>query len=162
MARSTRASLYDNNFLFFGDWNVFLKYIGLMHAWVMECLFVRETGVDALDKQLTVEENHGCSCYHTRSTRQSSRLSIPRCHRAVGQRSFSYRRVKLWSGIGDNRDLKQRRRRLQWKHHYKNEFGPFQTLSRLFGTARFVKCRRLFLELNLLKRALKGLYPMFK
>ena len=35
-----------------------------MHAWVMECLFVRETGADELDKQLTVEENHGCSSRH--------------------------------------------------------------------------------------------------
>ena len=41
-------------------------------------------------------------CYHKRSTRQSSQLNIPRCHRAVGQRSFSYRGVKLWSGISDN------------------------------------------------------------
>ena len=35
---------------------------------------------------------------------------------------------------------------------------PFKlqrTLSRLFGTARFVKCRRLFLELN----SQAGLYP---
>ena len=65
------------------------------------------TGADELDKQLTVEENHGCSshtkqCYHTRSTGQSSQLNIPICHRAVGQRSFSYRGVKLWSGISDN------------------------------------------------------------
>ena len=61
---STRASLYDNNFLFFGDWNVFVKCIGLMHARVMECLFVRETVADELDKQLTVEENQGCSSRH--------------------------------------------------------------------------------------------------
>ena len=39
---------------------------------------------------------------HTRSTRQSSQLSIPRCHRAVGQRSFSYWGAKLWHGISDN------------------------------------------------------------
>ena len=56
--------MYDNNFLFFGGWNVFLKYFGLMHACVMECLFVRETGADELDKQLTVEENHRCSSRH--------------------------------------------------------------------------------------------------
>ena len=37
---------------------------GLMHAWVMECLFLRETGADELDKELTVEENHGCSSRH--------------------------------------------------------------------------------------------------
>ena len=30
----------------------------------------------------------------------------------------------------------------------KNEFASFQTLLRLFGTAQFLKCRRLFLELN--------------
>ena len=30
----------------------------------------------------------------------------------------------------------------------KNEFASFQTSSRLFGTAQFVKCTRLFLELN--------------
>ena len=48
----------------------------------------------------------------------------------------------------DDRDLKQRRRRRQWKHHEENEFASFQTLSRIFGTAQFVKCRRLFLELN--------------
>ena len=38
-------------------------------------------------------------CYHKRSTRQSSQLNIPRCYRAVGQRSFPYQGVKLWSGI---------------------------------------------------------------
>ena len=31
----------------------------------------------------------------------------------------------------------------------KNEFASFQTLLHLFGTAQFVKCRRLFLELDL-------------
>ena len=36
----------------------------------------------------------------------------------------------------------------------KMDFVPFQTLSRLFGIAQFVKCRRLFLELNS-----EGLYP---
>ena len=30
----------------------------------------------------------------------------------------------------------------------KNEFASFQTLSRLFARAQFVKCRRLFLGLN--------------
>ena len=30
----------------------------------MECLFVRETGADELDKQLIVEENHGFSSRH--------------------------------------------------------------------------------------------------
>ena len=30
----------------------------------MECLFVRQTGPDELDKQLIVEENHGCSSRH--------------------------------------------------------------------------------------------------
>ena len=39
------------------------------------------------------------------------------------------------------------RRRRQWKHHWTNEFASFQTLSRLFGTAQFVKFRLLFLEL---------------
>ena len=35
-----------------------------MHAWGMECLFVRETVADELHKQLTVEENHGCYSRH--------------------------------------------------------------------------------------------------
>ena len=35
-----------------------------MFAWVMECLFVTETGVDELNKELTVEENYGCSSRH--------------------------------------------------------------------------------------------------
>ena len=73
----------------------------------MECLFVTETGADELDKQLIVEEitvflHDTKHFYHTRSTRQSSQLNIPRCYRAVGQRSFSYRGVKLSSGISDN------------------------------------------------------------
>ena len=38
-------------------------------------------------------------------------------------------------------------RRLQRKHHQKSEFASFETLLRLFGTAQFVKCRGLFLEL---------------
>ena len=53
-------------------------------------------------KKITVVLHDTKQCYHTRSTRQSSHLNIPRCHRAVGQRSFSYRGVKLWSGINDN------------------------------------------------------------
>ena len=36
-----------------------------------------------------------------RRTRQSSQLNISRCHRAVGQRSFSYPGAKLWNGISD-------------------------------------------------------------
>ena len=32
-----------------------------MHVVVVEWLSVRETGADELNKQLTVEENHGCS-----------------------------------------------------------------------------------------------------
>ena len=39
------------------------------------------------------------------------------------------------------------------KTSLKNEFASFQTLLRLFGTAQFLKCRRLLLELNSL-----GLY----
>ena len=35
--------------------------LGLMHVVVVEWLSVRETVADELDKQLTVEENHGCS-----------------------------------------------------------------------------------------------------
>ena len=38
----------------------------------------------------------------------------------------------------------------------KNEFVSSQTLSHLFGTAQFVKCRQLFLALNSQKF---GLYP---
>ena len=30
----------------------------------MECLFLRETGADELDKQLSFEQNHGCSSRH--------------------------------------------------------------------------------------------------
>ena len=71
----------------------------------MECLFVRETVFDELDlqlKKLTVVLHVTKQCYHKRSTRQNSQLNIPRCHRPVGQRSFSCRGVKLWSGISDN------------------------------------------------------------
>ena len=53
-------------------------------------------------KKITVVLHDTKQCYYTRSARQSSQLNIPRCHRAVGQRSFSYRGVKLWSGISDN------------------------------------------------------------
>ena len=34
------------------------------------------------------------------------------------------------------------------KTSLKSEFASFQTLSRPFGPAQYVKCRRLFLELN--------------
>ena len=88
------------------------------------------TGADELDKQLTVEENHGCSlhtkqCYHTRSTGQSSQLNIPRCHRAVGQRSFSYRGVKLWSGISDN--VKSTDSVNMFKKRLANDIFPIKT-----------------------------------
>ena len=53
-------------------------------------------------KKIRVVLHYTKYCYLTRSTRQSSQLNIPRCYRAVGQRSFSYRRVKLCSGISDN------------------------------------------------------------
>ena len=33
--------------------------LGLIHVVVVEWLSVRETGADELNKQLTVEENHG-------------------------------------------------------------------------------------------------------
>ena len=56
-------------------------------------------------KKITVVLHDTKQCYHTRSTRQSSQLNIPRCHRAVSQRSFSHRGVKLWSGISDNLNL---------------------------------------------------------
>ena len=56
-------------------------------------------------KKITVVIHETKQCYHKRSTRQSSQLNIPRCYRAVGQRSFSYRGVKLWSGISDNLNL---------------------------------------------------------
>ena len=35
--------------------------LGLMHVVVVGWLSVRETGADELNKQLTVEKNHGCS-----------------------------------------------------------------------------------------------------
>ena len=36
----------------------------------------------------------------------------------------------------------------QWRRRYKNDFASFKTLSRLFGPAQFVICRRFFPELN--------------
>ena len=48
----------------------------------------------------------------------------------------------------DSRDLKQGPRRRQWKRRQKNEFAFFQTWSRLFGPAQYLKGRRLFLGLN--------------
>ena len=50
--------------------------------------------------------------------------------------------------VPKGRDLKQWRRRRQKNHAKKNEFAFFQNYSRLFGSAQYVKCRRLFLELN--------------
>ena len=50
--------------------------------------------------------------------------------------------------VPKGRDLKQWRRRRQKNHAKKNEFAFFQSYSHLFGSAQYVKCRRLFLELN--------------
>ena len=47
-----------------------------------------------------------------------------------------------------NRELNQQRRRRLRKGHLKNESTLLQTLSRLFHLLKFVKCWRLFLELN--------------
>ena len=38
----------------------------------------------------------------TRNTRQRDQLNIPRCRRATGQRSFTYRGAKLWNNLRDN------------------------------------------------------------
>ena len=46
-----------------------------------------------------------------------------------------------------NRELKQQRRRLR-KRHLKSEFVLLQTLQRVFHLVQFVKCWRIFLELN--------------
>ena len=43
------------------------------------------------------------------------------------------------------------KRELSNHHHDENEFASFQTLSRPFGLAQFVKCRRVFPELNSLR-----------
>ena len=55
----------------------------------------------------------------------------------------------------NNRELKQQRRRRLQKRHWKSEFAPHQTLSRLFLLVYFVKCWQMFLELNS-----KGLYQL--
>ena len=53
-----------------------------------------------------------------------------------------------------DRELRQLRRRRKRKRHVKNEFALFQSSSLLFHLPQFVKCWRIFLELNS-----KGLYP---
>ena len=39
---------------------------------------------------------------HSKTTRQSSQLNIPRCRLITGQRSFAYRGAKLWNALADN------------------------------------------------------------
>jgi len=46
-----------------------------------------------------------------------------------------------------NRELKKQQPRLQ-KRHLKSEFALLQTLLRIFHLVQFVKCWRIFLELN--------------
>ena len=46
------------------------------------------------------------------------------------------------------REFRRRWRRRKWNRRQKNKFASFQTLSRLFEPAQFVKCRRFRLELN--------------
>ena len=46
------------------------------------------------------------------------------------------------------KELKKQRPRRPRKHHLKSEFALLQTLSHLFQLVRFVKCWRIFLELN--------------
>ena len=53
-----------------------------------------------------------------------------------------------------NRKIKQLRRRRKRKRDVKNEFALFQSSSLLFHLPQFVKCWRIFLELNS-----KGMYP---
>ena len=48
----------------------------------------------------------------------------------------------------DNRQLKQPRRRRQRKRHQKCDFVPFQNSLLIFCLLQFVKCWRIFLELN--------------
>ena len=47
-----------------------------------------------------------------------------------------------------NRELKQQQQRRLRKRHLKSQFPLLQTLSRLFHLVQFVKCWRIFLELN--------------
>ena len=47
-----------------------------------------------------------------------------------------------------NRELKQQQRRRLRKRHLKSEFVLLQTLQRVFHLVQFVKCCRIFLELN--------------
>ena len=47
-----------------------------------------------------------------------------------------------------NRELKQQQQRRLRKRHLKSEFVVLQTLQRVFHLVQFVKCWRIFLELN--------------
>ena len=47
-----------------------------------------------------------------------------------------------------NRELKQQQQRRLRKRHLKSEFVLLQTLQRVFHLVQFVKCCRIFLELN--------------
>ena len=47
-----------------------------------------------------------------------------------------------------NRELKQQQQRRLRKRHLKSEFVLLQTLQRVFHLVQFVKCWRIFLELN--------------
>ena len=69
------------------------------------------------------------------------------------QRKPRLHRCQLRTSVVRNGELNQQRRRRLRKGHLKNESTLLQTLSRLFHLVRFVKCWRLFLELNS-----KGLY----
>ena len=55
--------------------------------------------------------------------------------------------AKILLDSSSPREKQQRRRWLQ-KRHLKSEFAPLQTLSGLFRLVPFVKCWRIFLELN--------------
>ena len=60
--------------------------------------------------------------------------------------------AKILLDSSSPREKQQRRHWLQ-KSHLRSEFAPLQTLSSLFRLVQFVKCWRIFLELNS-----KGLY----
>ena len=78
--------------------------------------------------------------FATLKTRGNRRVSVPKDmwdrHKGRANQQLKYK------------ELKQQRPRRPRKHHLKSEFALLQTLSHLFQLVRFVKCWRIFLELN--------------
>ena len=58
--------------------------------------------VNKLVPDYLVEKFTFRSQMHSKNTRQSSQLNIPRCRLTTGQRSFAYRGAKLWNALVDN------------------------------------------------------------